>query len=41
MGLDRDRALASMRLSVGRWTSVEDVDRTASQLSAACVVMAG
>jgi cysteine sulfinate desulfinase/cysteine desulfurase-like protein len=35
MGVDRDRARAAVRLSVGRWTSVEDVDRAAFQLAAA------
>jgi cysteine desulfurase len=35
MGLDRDRALSAVRLSVGRWTSVEDIDRAALHLAAA------
>ena len=27
MGLDRDRALGALRLSLGRWTTADDVDR--------------
>jgi cysteine desulfurase len=33
MGLDRHRALAAMRLSLGRWTTVADVDRFAQILA--------
>jgi len=32
MGLARGRALAAVRLSVGRWTTVEDVDRAGTLL---------
>jgi cysteine desulfurase len=35
MGLDRDRALAAIRLSVGRWTSDQDIDRAAIHLTEA------
>jgi cysteine desulfurase len=35
MGLDRDRALSAVRLSAGRWTSVEDIDRAALLITAA------
>lgn len=35
MGLDRDRALGAVRLSVGRWTTVADIDRAAEQLATA------
>ncbi|TDD16362.1 cysteine desulfurase [Kribbella turkmenica] len=35
MGVDRDRALAAIRLSLGRWTTVEDVDTAVQQLAAA------
>ena len=35
MGIDRDRALAAVRLSVGRWTTGPDVDRVAELLAAA------
>jgi cysteine desulfurase len=33
MGLDRHRALAAIRLSVGRWTSDQDIDRAAVRLT--------
>ena len=33
MGLDRRRALAAIRLSVGRWTSDQDIDRAAVRLT--------
>jgi cysteine desulfurase len=35
MGLDRDRTLAAIRLSVGRWTSDQDIDRAAIHLTEA------
>jgi cysteine desulfurase len=35
MGLDHQRALAAIRLSVGRWTTEADIDSAASQLAAA------
>lgn len=35
LGLDRDRALAALRLSLGRWSTVGDVDRAADLLTAA------
>jgi cysteine desulfurase len=40
MGLDEDRALAAIRLSVGRWTTQADVDVAASQLAAAALRLA-
>jgi cysteine desulfurase len=35
MGLDRDRALGAIRLSLGRWTTTADIDRAAALLIAA------
>jgi cysteine desulfurase len=35
MGLDRDRALAAVRLSLGRWTTTADIDRAADLLARA------
>ena len=35
MGLDADRSLAALRLSLGRWTTADDIDRTADLLTAA------
>lgn len=35
MGLDRDRALAALRLSLGRWTTTTDIDNAAQLLTAA------
>jgi len=35
MGLDRDRALAAVRLSLGRWTTTADVDRAAQLFATA------
>lgn len=35
MGLDRDRALSAVRLSVGRWSTDADVDRATELLAAA------
>jgi len=35
MGLDRDRTLGAVRLSTGRWTTDDDVDRAADQLTTA------
>jgi cysteine desulfurase len=35
MGLDPGRALAAVRLSVGRWTTIEEVDRAATLLTEA------
>ncbi|MEU8206428.1 cysteine desulfurase family protein [Streptosporangium sp. NPDC049046] len=35
MGLDRERALSAIRLSLGRWTTEADVDRAAALLVAA------
>lgn len=37
MGFDADRALAAVRLSLGRWSSPEDVDATATALAEAVV----
>lgn len=36
MGLSEDRSLAALRLSLGRWTTTDDIDRTIELLSAAC-----
>jgi cysteine desulfurase len=41
MGLDEDRALAAIRLSVGRWTTGADVDLAARQLAAAALRLTG
>ena len=35
MGLDRDRSLAALRLSLGRWSTEQDIDRAADLLAAA------
>jgi cysteine desulfurase len=35
MGFDRDRSLAALRLSVGRWSTERDIDRAADVLAAA------
>lgn len=35
MGIDRDRALSAVRLSLGRWTTGPDIDRAAGLLIAA------
>jgi len=35
MGLPAERSLAALRLSLGRWTTAEDVDRAADMVSAA------
>jgi cysteine desulfurase len=37
MGLDEARALAAVRLSVGRWTTEADIDAAASQLASAAI----
>jgi hypothetical protein len=34
MGVDRDRALGAVRLSLGRWTKTADIDRAADLLLA-------
>lgn len=36
MGLDPARAMSALRLSLGRWTTTHDIDRAATQISAAC-----
>jgi cysteine desulfurase len=41
MGLDEDRALSAIRLSVGRWTTEADTDTAASQLAVAAIRLAG
>jgi cysteine desulfurase len=41
MGLDEDRALAAIRLSVGRWTTEADVDAAAGQLATAAIRVTG
>jgi cysteine sulfinate desulfinase/cysteine desulfurase-like protein len=33
MGLSRTRALAALRLTLGRWTDEEQIERTASLLA--------
>lgn len=35
MGLDRDRALGAIRLSLGRWTTTADIDRAAALITTA------
>jgi cysteine desulfurase len=35
MGLDGDRAVTALRLSLGRWTTAPDVDKAAQVLAAA------
>jgi len=35
MGLDRDRALGAIRLSLGQWTTPDDVNRASDLLAAA------
>ncbi|MBC6445731.1 cysteine desulfurase family protein [Actinokineospora xionganensis] len=35
MGFDRDRSLSALRLSLGRWSTTEDVDRAADLIAAA------
>jgi cysteine sulfinate desulfinase/cysteine desulfurase-like protein len=35
MGIDRHRALAAVRLSVGRWTCDEDIERAAIHVTEA------
>ncbi len=37
MGLTRARSLAALRLSLGRWSTADDVDRAAAQLAAAAL----
>ena len=41
MGLDEARALAAIRLSVGRWTTETDIDTAADQLAATAIHLAG
>jgi|SRR5215472_6755824 len=41
MGLDENRALAAIRLSVGRWTTEADIDAAASQLAEAAIRLTG
>ena len=36
MGLDDDRALGAVRLSLGRWTTPADIDTAAATLAASC-----
>jgi cysteine desulfurase len=40
MGLDEGRALAAVRLSVGRWTTEADTDAAAGQLADAAIRLA-
>lgn len=40
MGLTRPRSLAALRLSLGRWSTADDVDRAAAQLAAAALSVA-
>jgi cysteine desulfurase len=35
MGLDTERSLAALRLSLGRWSSPSDIDRAADLIIAA------
>jgi cysteine desulfurase len=39
MGHDRDRALAALRLSVGRWTTDRDVETAAAQIAEAALAL--
>jgi cysteine desulfurase len=41
MGLDENRALAAIRLSVGRWTTDADIDAAAAQLAEAAIRLTG
>lgn len=41
MGLDEDRALAAIRLSIGRWTTEADTDAAATRLASAAIRLAG
>ena len=36
MGLDDDRGLSALRLSLGRWTTTSDIDRAVELLTTAC-----
>jgi cysteine desulfurase len=40
MGLDRDRALSALRLTLGRWTTDDEVERAAGALTAAALAAA-
>jgi cysteine desulfurase len=40
MGLDEDRALAAIRLSVGRWTTEAEIDAAAAHLANAAIRLA-
>ncbi|WP_431045416.1 hypothetical protein ACQUSR_28220 [Streptomyces sp. P1-3] len=37
MGLPDSRSLAALRLSLGRWATADDIDRTVEPLTAACL----
>ena len=39
MGISREQALGAVRLSLGRWTTEAQVDRTASALEEAAVTV--
>jgi cysteine desulfurase len=39
LGLDSERALSAIRLSLGRWTGVEDVDRAVERIAAASAII--
>ena len=41
MGLPKTRSLAALRLSLGRWTTADDIDRTVELITAACEQRAG
>jgi len=35
MGMDTDRSLSAVRLSLGRWSTSDDINRAAHQIAAA------
>jgi cysteine desulfurase len=39
MGLDRERSLAALRLSLGRWSTEQDIDHAADLLATAASVV--
>ncbi|MCX4585737.1 aminotransferase class V-fold PLP-dependent enzyme [Streptomyces sp. NBC_01481] len=41
MGLPKTRSLAVLRLSLGRWSTADDIDRTVELITAACERRAG
>jgi cysteine desulfurase len=41
MGLDRDRAMSALRLSLGRWSTADDVDRAIERVGEAAELLMG